>query len=393
MGAAPPTGRFQEHKMQQMKRLGVGSGSEDDPGHSGEEETVSFIDLPPNNLSKLPEKGILKKPCPFGGEDPCHKGKWLDDAQSDAQEMLSQSGDNLGPDMLSSGPISEVERNLKSLNSYHEDILEALRTAASRHHGGSGSGSATASSDDLLRRSLAAAAALDTSYNRVNSQDKLCDPSQYPADHLLSRHGSQTHVVMVESNSPTPSGHHHHHRRTNHRTDNQADDEEDEEVHPVGPIRIRNLEDLIRQLEHKTTRHMSPSGSEDIRMSETEADRHYNRLDSQGGRVRGSEFGYGRYRHGPGSSGSGRGYLPEEEGIYESADQDRGPPPDTPDSESDDFIQAQPRLAQLGSGGEEQQRLGYSPPESPCRHDDSPSPHNDQSALLPPGPKYPEYKH
>uniref|UniRef100_A0A0K8T3Q2 Disintegrin and metalloproteinase domain-containing protein 11 n=1 Tax=Lygus hesperus TaxID=30085 RepID=A0A0K8T3Q2_LYGHE len=99
-------GLKREHKMQQMKRLGVGSGSEDDPGHS--EETVSFIDLPPNNLSKLPEKGILKKPCPFGGEDPCHKGKWLDDAQSDAQEMLSQSGDNLGADMLSSGPISEV---------------------------------------------------------------------------------------------------------------------------------------------------------------------------------------------------------------------------------------------------------------------------------------------
>lgn len=47
----------------------------------------------------------------------------------------------------------------------------------------------------------------------------------------------------------------------------------------VGPLRIRNLEDLIRQLEHHSSRHMSPSGSEDIRMSETEADRHY-RLES-----------------------------------------------------------------------------------------------------------------
>lgn len=62
-----------------------------------------------------------------------------------------------------------------------------------------------------------------------------------------------------------------------------SDDDEEEELPPSGPIRIRNLEDLIRQLEHKTTRHMSPSGSEDIRMSETEADRHYNRLDPASG--------------------------------------------------------------------------------------------------------------
>lgn len=76
----------------------------------GEEETVSFIDLPPNNLSKLPEKGILKKPCPYGGGDSCLKEKWASevDSQSDNQEILSQSDNNMGPDMLGGGAISEV---------------------------------------------------------------------------------------------------------------------------------------------------------------------------------------------------------------------------------------------------------------------------------------------
>jgi len=43
-----------------------------------------------------------------------------------------------------------------------------------------------------------------------------------------------------------------------------------------GPIRIRNLEDLIRQLEH-SSRHLSPSGSEDIR--DSDADRHFRFVD------------------------------------------------------------------------------------------------------------------
>lgn len=76
---------------------------------TGEEETVSFIDLPPNNLSKLPEKGILKKPCPYGG-DICMKEKWgtEGDSQSDNQEILSQSDNNLGPDMMGGGAMSDV---------------------------------------------------------------------------------------------------------------------------------------------------------------------------------------------------------------------------------------------------------------------------------------------
>ncbi|RZF46526.1 hypothetical protein LSTR_LSTR011893 [Laodelphax striatellus] len=299
---------LREHKMHKMQRLGLGSGSEEEPMHSGEEaESVSIIGLASNNLSKLPEKGILKKSCPYG--DPYMKEKWSSemDSQSDNLEILSQSDNNLGSDMMrEGGAISEVERQLKSLNGYHEDLLQTLKRAASQHRVPSatssaclgGGGPQSTSQEDLLRRSLAAAVESQC-YKRASSQDKLCDghPQQ------------QTHTVMVEGSSS--SLHHHHHR--NHRSD--AEDDEDDDVPPsLGPIRIRNLEDLIRQLEHHS-RHMSPSGSEDIRMSETEADRNY-RLDAQSGRLRGraslddhphphdARFTYGRYR-GPPSGGGG----------------------------------------------------------------------------------------
>lgn len=123
----------------------------------------------------------------------------------------------------------------------------------------------------------------------------------------------------------------------------EQEDEEDDDIVPAScnPIRIRNLEDLIRQLEHHS-RHMSPSGSEDIRMSETEADRHYRQesssacSESSHQSHRDSRFIYGRYRQ-----TGGRLPYPHphshhqpDEGIYESADHDREATcGDTPDSE------------------------------------------------------------
>lgn len=217
-------------------------------------------------MSKLPEKGILKKHG-FGlviGEN-C-KDKWGDDSQSDNLELIAQQETSVSQTATGlTTTTGEVERTLKSLNGYHEDILEALRNAASHRGTGtgntpSGSGSLT---EDMLRKQLESAAlgysepiSYKRSSSKSGSKENICDTSQ-------------PHTVLVEGQNNTMM-HHHRPQQPNH-------DEDD--IPSAGPLRIRNLEDLIRQLEHHSSRHMSPSGSEDIRMSETEADRHY-RLDS-----------------------------------------------------------------------------------------------------------------
>ncbi|KAF4518678.1 hypothetical protein B566_EDAN002712 [Ephemera danica] len=263
--AGMSSARLQEHKMQQIKRLGASSGSEEDAVISGEEESVSFIDLPQNNM-KLPEKGILKKSGPYGTVE--SREKWSEDSQSDNQEMMSSSDNNLvGAD---GGPMSEVERTLKSLNGYHEDILEALKTAASHRSGMSGGGGSqlgiasgsglvgpSGLSNEELRKSLP-----DACYQEYAGEF----PSSLLNKTSQERLALATQLAMATKAAATASA---------------GDSGDEDTVPPCGTIRIRNLEDLIRQLEHHSTRHMSPSGSEDIRMSETDADRHY-RLDSEG---------------------------------------------------------------------------------------------------------------
>jgi hypothetical protein len=83
-----------------MKNLGGGQPQDDETG----DETSAFLGTP-NSVGgiRFPEKGILKK---FVEEDG------------------SQSDNNEG--------LCEVERTLKSLNGYHEDILAALRVAAAQ---------------------------------------------------------------------------------------------------------------------------------------------------------------------------------------------------------------------------------------------------------------------
>ncbi|XP_063359814.1 disintegrin and metalloproteinase domain-containing protein 11 isoform X2 [Cydia amplana] len=301
------TSRYPDHK--QMKR--VHSGSEDEPTHSGEED-IAFIDVQTNSMAKVPEKGILKKHA-YGAVD--GKDKWGDDSQSEHLEAGSQS-DGQEP----AGAVADMEYKFKDLNGYHEGIIVALKTAAAQR--ASAGGSAVGSGD------LRALQEYEYKRERASSAEKI-----HEAELRRQRGG----------------------------------EEEEDDAPSCGPIRIRNLEDLIRQLEHHSSRHMSPSGSEDIRMSETEADRHYRIEPGEvaanrcRGRIPGEEesrFGYPRFR------GSGRHHAPlfaghmhphspharappDDDALYETADAERLR--DAPDSESDEFIQAQQQLARWAS--------------------------------------------
>ncbi|XP_064455366.1 disintegrin and metalloproteinase domain-containing protein 11-like isoform X2 [Ornithodoros turicata] len=159
---------YREDKLQELKRVQRPDGGDAD-------ETSTFIELSPNNLSK-------------------DGAKWTTAA---ANAALAAGATN-PPDTL-----TEVERTLKSLSGYHEEILEALHSASSHASPGTD-----------------------------------------------SRRGDTL---------PRGSG-----------GDLSADE----------PLRIRNLEDLLRQLE---------PGSE--RMSEPEADRQY--LASVGGPYGGCFYGVG----------------------------------------------------------------------------------------------------
>lgn len=252
------------------------------------------------------EKGILKK----HGYGLVHgeqlKDKWGDDSQSDNLELIAQDGTLAS----SSGgaAASEVERTLKSLNGYHEDILEALRNAAT--HRGTGTGNTPVGSgslsEEMLRKTLqdcnssslgySAESHKRTNGSKSNSRENICDKAAVHAILLdstgtgLGNIGLGASIGTVGGSASISGGvshgsallHHHRSQHQLHQPSNmalQTQQLDEDETPATGPLRIRNLEDLIRQLEHHSSRHMSPSGSEDIRMSEVDADRHY-RLDS-----------------------------------------------------------------------------------------------------------------
>ncbi|XP_062538565.1 uncharacterized protein LOC134206849 [Armigeres subalbatus] len=260
-----------DHKS--IRRLTGASGSEEDAAHSGEEETVSFIDLPPNNTSKLPEKGILKKHG-FGLVlVDSNKEKWPDDTQSDNLELIAQQDSTIPPSGGQAGAavVGPVPDGMKFVNGYHEDILEALRRSAAQVPRSSANTPSGSFSEELLRKTLT---------DCVTNMQMQNAPSVYPTEREYqrgssSRTGSKENVCVPHpllSDTTATSTLIQHHRQQQHTQD-------EDDTPSVGPLRIRNLEDLIRQLEQHSSRHMSPNGSEDTRVSETEIDRHY-RVDS-----------------------------------------------------------------------------------------------------------------
>lgn len=138
--------------------------------------------------------------------------------------------------------------------------------AAQRSSGNTPSGSI---SEEMIRKTLQECASGSVTYaepkrinSKTSSRENVCE-------------NIPPHLLM-DGSQPSTLLRHHHPQQMQSQPIVQDDDDG---VSAVGPLRIRNLEDLIRQLEHHSSRHMSPNGSEDIRMSETEADRHY-RLES-----------------------------------------------------------------------------------------------------------------
>ncbi|XP_059352596.1 uncharacterized protein LOC130700381 isoform X7 [Daphnia carinata] len=406
------------------------SASEDETLQSGEDEGTAFLDGMPqsNNLSgsginKQPEKGILKKSgggvygsvgggggisssqqqlAGGGGHGPLltlplgrmnsgssmmmNKEKWSEESQSDNQEVMSvllspDGGSSRISDRLGASSLSDVERTLKSLNGYHEDILQALRSAAASQRSAS-----TASLSDELRKSFA------------ESYADYFPPPDYLSMRSLNNHDkhgggrggvlgpgssvSSTSERLPGLASPLPGGGP---LGVGAHGGGDSGDEGDL-VPPCGPIRIRNLEDLIRQLERHSARHTSPNGSEDIRMSETEADRHYRLMEAAaGGGVPGLgasdpqsgsdalRFVYGRYRQ-PTSVPGISLYETTNENNHDHDDikhggHGSGDPGDSDESDSDVVLGAdQERLfiddpLLLSRGGPEE--LGYGPPLSP----------------------------
>lgn len=167
--------------------------------------------------------------------------------------------------------VSDVERTLKSLNGYHEDILEALRNAAQSTHRSSGNTPSGSISEEILRKTLQECAAGTLNYefkrggSKNSSRENICENNPQlnailsdSAGALLHHHRSQQQLHQPQLQQAPQTA-----PQSLQQTATQQINPDDE----VGPLRIRNLEDLIRQLEHHSSRHMSPSGSEDINNS------------------------------------------------------------------------------------------------------------------------------
>ena len=226
----------------------------------------------------LSEKGgILKKPGPYGPIDVAamEKEKWLEEnadrlSRLDRLDRLSMSSQNQLAAAAaaaaaaahhdgSRGGLADTERTLKSLNGYHEGILEALRSAANSHRGSNSSCSAAPGSNSFggpmgpgtpgpgHHRSSAASL---TEELRKTLAESYFDYNGVgpppPTPHVPMGAGNQNFSGAAAAAAAAAMA-------AALKSSREKLDGGSHQDYSEGPglIRIRNLEDLIRQLEHR----------------------------------------------------------------------------------------------------------------------------------------------
>merc|ERR1719510_1434435 len=199
-----------------------------------------------------------------------------------------------------------------SVNGYHESLIEALRNAAAattssqrgsnssnsfglgagggaNTSGGSNHRSSAASLTEDLRKTLA-----DSYFEYGASLGLVPGPSGPMGP---GRDPSSAAVVAAAAAAAAAAAQKQHQMKP--VGSREKLDSEQSGSAATAPIRIRNLEDLIRQLEHSSRHAMSPNGSDDLRDSSTAGPdpRHFSvsRTHSQG--PEDPAFAMGQYPH------------------------------------------------------------------------------------------------
>ena len=177
---------------------------------------------------------------------------------------------------------------MQSVNGYHESLLEALRNAAAAANssqrgsnssnsyglggqqqpggGGSNHRSSAASLTEDLRKTLA------DSYFEYGASLGLVPG---PSGPMGPGAPSSAAVVAAAAAAAAAAAQKQHQLKPVSSREKLDPDQSGSAA--TAPIRIRNLEDLIRQLEHSSRHAMSPNGSDDMRDSSTAGPdpRHY----------------------------------------------------------------------------------------------------------------------
>lgn len=179
----------------------------------------------------------------------------------------------------------QAQEAMKSANGYHESLLEALRNAAAAANNSSQRGSNSSNSFGL--GGVGGGVGGGGSNHRSSAASLTEDLRKTLADSYFE-YGASLGLV------PGPSGpmgaapssaavvaaaaaQKQHQMKVGSREKLDGPDGSSGSA-AAAPIRIRNLEDLIRQLEHSSRHAMSPNGSDDLRDSGPDP-RHYRYVD------------------------------------------------------------------------------------------------------------------